>query len=191
MVLSRTFWKPAPFPPRLVGATRYNKKSKMMPQSHIPRQTFFVDVMLGKLARWLRMLGYDTAYERNIADGAIVDRVLNEHRWLLTRDRYLVQRKAVQGRFTLIHSDFVTDQLRQLRMEFQIRLAIDQETLCRCASCNQILEIIPPSQAGPRVPRFVAKHYTHFTGCPSCGRLYWPGTHWGHFQQRLKLLSHA
>ncbi len=163
----------------------------MMPQFHIPRQKFFVDVMLGKLARWLSMLGYDTAYERNIADGAIVDRVLNEHRWLLTRDRYLVQRKAVQGRFTLIYSDFVTDQLRQLRTELHISLAIEQETLCRCASCNQILEIIPPSQAGPRVPRFVAKHYTHFTGCPNCGRLYWPGTHWGHFQQRLKLLSHA
>ncbi|MDH5701003.1 MAG: Mut7-C RNAse domain-containing protein, partial [Nitrospirota bacterium] len=48
-----------------------------MAQSHIPKQTFFVDVMLGKLARWLRILGYDTAYERNMTDRAIVDRVLN------------------------------------------------------------------------------------------------------------------
>ena len=133
----------------------------------------------------------DTAFERNIADGAIVDRVLNEHRWLLTRDRYLVQRKALQGRFTLIHSDFVTDQLRQLRAELQIRLALDEETLCRCVGCNQILEIIPPSQAAPLVPHFVAIQYTHFTGCPNCGRLYWAGTHWDHLQQRLKLLSHA
>jgi uncharacterized protein with PIN domain len=162
-----------------------------MAHTHIPRQTFFVDVMLGKLARWLRMLGYDTGYERNIADGAIVDRVLNEHRWLLTRDRYLVQRKALQGRFTLIHRDFVTDQLRQLRTELQIRLALDEETLCRCVACNQILEIIPPSQAAPRVPHFVAIQYTHFTECPNCSRLYWAGTHWGHLQQRLKLLSHT
>jgi hypothetical protein len=116
---------------------------------------------------------------------------LNEHRWLLTRDRYLAQRKAVQGRITLIHSDFVTDQLRQLQTELQIRLAIDEETLCRCVGCNQILERIPPSQAGPRVPHFVAKHYTHFTGCPNCGQLYWAGTHWGQLQQRLKQLSHA
>jgi uncharacterized protein with PIN domain len=122
----------------------------MMAQSHIPRQTFFVDAMLGKLARWLRILGYDTAYERNMTDGAIVDRVLNEQRWLLTRDRYLVQRKAVRGRYTLIRSDFVTDQLRQLRTELQIRLAIDEETLCRCVACNHILENIPASQAGPR-----------------------------------------
>ena len=49
-----------------------------MAQSHIPRQTFFVDVMLGKLARWLRILGYDTVNERNMTDGAIVDQVLNK-----------------------------------------------------------------------------------------------------------------
>ena len=160
-----------------------------MAQSHIPRQTFFVDVMLGKLARWLRILGYDTAYERNMTDGAIVDRVLNEHRWLLTRDRYLVQRKAVRGRYTLIHSDFVADQLRQLRTELQLRLAIDEETLCRCVACNHILENIPSAQADPRVPPFVAQHYTHFTGCPNCGQLYWAGTHWSHLQQRLKLVN--
>ena len=160
-----------------------------MAQSHIPKQTFFVDAMLGKLARWLRILGYDTAYERNITDEAIADRVLKEHRWLLTRDRYLVQRKAVRGCFTLIHSDFVADQLRQLHKELQIRLAIDKETICRCVVCNHILENILPSQAGPRIPPFVAKHYTHFTGCPNCGQLYWAGTHWGHLQQRLKLLS--
>jgi uncharacterized protein with PIN domain len=163
----------------------------MMAQSHIPRQIFFVDVMLGKLARWLRILGYDTAYERNMTDGAIVDQVLNEQRWLLTRDRYLVQRKAVRGRYTLIRSDFVIDQLRQLRTELQIRLTIDEKTLSRCVVCNHILENIPPSQAGPRVPPFVAKHYTHFTGCPNCGQLYWAGTHWSHLQQRLKLLSQA
>lgn len=162
-----------------------------MAQSHIPRQTFFVDAMLGKLARWFRILGYDAAYERNISDEAIVDRVLNEHRWLLTRDRYLVQRKAVRGRLTLIHSDFVIDQLRQLRTELQVRLTIDEETVCRCVACNQILETIPPSQARPRVPPFVAKHHKHFTGCPNCGQLYWAGTHWGHLQERLKLLSQA
>ena len=162
-----------------------------MTQAHIPKQKFFVDAMLGKLARWLRILGYDTAYERNMADGAIVDRVLNEHRWLLTRDRFLVQRKAVRDRFTLIRSDIVTEQLRQIRTELGIRLAIDQETVCRCGACNHILENIPPVQAGPRVPPFIAKHHTHFTGCPNCGQLYWAGTHWSHLQQQLKLLSQA
>ncbi len=162
-----------------------------MIQAHTPKQKFFVDTMLGKLARWLRILGYDTAYERDIADGAIVDRVVNEHRWLLTRDRYLVKRKAVRGRFTLIRSDFVTDQLRQIRTELGIGLAVDEETVCRCVACNHILENIPPAQARPRVPPFVAKQQTHFTGCPHCDHLYWAGTHWSHLQQQLKLLSQA
>ena len=162
-----------------------------MTQAHIPKQKFFVDAMLGKLARWLRILGYDAAYERDITDGAIVDRVLHEHRWLLTRDRYLVKRKAVRGRFTLIRSDFVTDQLRQIRTELGISLAIDEGTVCRCVACNHILENIPLAQAGPRVPPFVAEHHTHFTGCPHCGQLYWAGTHWSHLQQQLKLLRQA
>lgn len=162
-----------------------------MVQSHSPRLKFFVDVMLGKLSRWLRILGYDAAYERNITDEAIVDRVLQEGRWLLTRDRYLVQRKAVQGRFTLIHSDFVIDQLRQLQTEYRIKLDLQEETTCRCVGCNHPLEIIPPAQAGPRVPYFIATHHSHFTGCPNCGQLYWPGTHWSHLQQRLNLLRQA
>lgn len=162
-----------------------------MTQAHIPKPKFFVDAMLGQLARWLRILGYDTAYERNIADGAIVDRVLNEHRWLLTRDRFLVQRKAVRGRFTLIRSDFVTDQLRQIQTELGIKLAIDEETVSRCVACNHILTNIPPAQAGPEVPLYVAKHHTHFTGCPNCGQLYWAGTHWDHLQQQLKRLRQA
>ena len=58
--------------------------------------TFFADVMLGKLARWLRMLGYDTAYERKIDDADVVGRVLREDRWLLTRDRHLVEAKNPQ-----------------------------------------------------------------------------------------------
>ncbi len=55
----------------------------------IVHQSFFADAMLGKLARWLRMLGYDTAYERNIDDADVVDRVVNEDRWLLTRTRFV------------------------------------------------------------------------------------------------------
>jgi uncharacterized protein len=61
----------------------------------VPSPTFFADAMLGRLARWLRMLGYDTAYEKVISDESLVARVLTEQRWLLTRDSYLVQRKVL------------------------------------------------------------------------------------------------
>ena len=85
------------------------------------RHAFFTDAKLRKLAWWLRMLGYDTAYERNIADPEVVNRVLKEDRWLLTRDRYLVKRKTLKDRCTLIHNDYLTDQLRQLRHELQVK----------------------------------------------------------------------
>jgi uncharacterized protein with PIN domain len=149
---------------------------------------FFADAMLGKLARWLRMLGYDTAYERNIDDADIVDRVLREDRWLLTRDRYLVERKILQGRYTLIHSDYLTDQLRQLQHELLVKLVVDNDTLCRCAECNHPLKMITPQEAAPRVPHFVARHHTEFASCPDCTRVYWPGTHWTHLQQQLQQL---
>ncbi len=144
--------------------------------------------MLGKLARWLRLLGYDTAYERNIEDADIVSRVLREDRWLLTRDRYLVERKILQGRYTLIRSDHVNDQLRQLQHEQLVKLIVDNETLCRCPECNRLLEMITPQEAGTRVPHFVARYYTQFALCPHCSRVYWPGTHWAHLQQQLQHL---
>lgn len=141
--------------------------------------------MLGKLARWLRMLGYDTAYERNINDADIAERVLKEDRWLLTRDRYLVARKALRDRFSLIHSDVVIEQLRQVQHDLQIKLIIDDDTVCRGAACNHPLERITPQEVAPRVPDFVARHYTEFASCPHCTRVYWPGTHWEHFQNQL------
>jgi hypothetical protein len=74
-----------------------------------PSPAFFADAMLGRLARWLRMLGYDTAYEKVISDESLIARVLTEQRWLLTRDRYIVQRKVLRGRHTLIVSDHLQD----------------------------------------------------------------------------------
>lgn len=146
---------------------------------------FFADAMLGKLARWLRLLGYDTAYERHIGDQAIVERSLRENRWLLTRDRYLLARKILQGRSTLIRNDDVGDQLQQLRRELGITLTLDQATDSRCMTCNHPLEALSPDEAAPRVPPYVARSQIHFVTCPQCERVFWPGTHWAHLQRRL------
>jgi hypothetical protein len=141
---------------------------------------FFADAMLGRLARWLRMLGYDTAYEKVISDEALVARVLTEQRWLLTRDRYLVQRKVLRDRYTLIVSDHLQDQLRQLRSELHIKLDLRDRTASRCATCDHILLVIPHEKATLTVPAYVASSHSQFVQCPNCGRIYWPGTHWTH-----------
>jgi uncharacterized protein with PIN domain len=154
----------------------------------VPSTVFFADAMLGRLARWLRMLGYDTAYEEVISDGSLISRVVTEQRWLLTRDRYLVQRKVLRGHHTLIVSDHLQDQLRQLQSELHVDLDLSDKTASRCASCNSILRAIPHEKAALTVPTYVASLHPRFVQCPNCGRIYWPGTHWTHMLARLREL---
>jgi uncharacterized protein with PIN domain len=152
----------------------------------IPSTVFFADAMLGRLARWLRMLGYDTAYEKVISDEALISRVVTEQRWLLTRDSYLVQRKVLRGRHTLIVSDHLQDQLRQLQSELHLDLDLSDKTASRCATCNSILIVIPHEEATSTVPAYVASLHPRFVQCPNCGRIYWPGTHWTYMLTRLQ-----
>jgi uncharacterized protein with PIN domain len=159
------------------------------PQAQIvPSPVFFADAMLGRLARWLRMLGYDTAYDKVIADESLISRVLTEQRWLLTRDSYLVQRKVLRGRHTLIVSDHLQEQLQQLQSDLHIKLDLSDTTASRCAACNSILIVIPHEKATSTVPAYVARLHPRFVQCPNCERVYWPGTHWTHMLARLQAL---
>ena len=153
-----------------------------------PSPAFFADAMLGRLARWLRMLGYDTAYEKVISDESLIARVLTEQRWLLTRDRYIVQRKVLRGRHTLIVSDHLQDQLRQLQSELHIKCDLSDKTASRCAACNNILIVIPHEKVALTVPTYVASLHPQFMQCPNCGHIYWPGTHWTQMLTRLQEL---
>jgi uncharacterized protein with PIN domain len=159
------------------------------PQAQIvPSPVFFADAMLGRLARWLRLLGYDTAYDKVIADESLISRVLTEQRWLLTRDRYLVQRKVLRDRHTLIVSDHLQAQLQQLRSELHLDLDLSDNTASRCALCNNILIPIPHEIATSTVPAYVARVHPRFVQCPNCERIYWPGTHWTQMLVRLQEL---
>ncbi|MBM4123471.1 MAG: hypothetical protein FJ246_00715 [Nitrospira sp.] len=151
-----------------------------------PLTVFFADSMLGRLARWLRILGYDTAYERVVPDRDVIDRVLRENRWLLTRDEDLAKRRVLRGRHTLLTSDALEEQLRQLARELSLDLAIDPHRASRCAECNLTLGPIPHEEAVRLVPAFVSGQQAAFTSCAGCGRIYWPGTHWSDLLARLK-----
>ena len=144
--------------------------------------------MLGKLARWLRILGYDTVYEGVLPDELLIQVVLRDSRWLLTRDRYLAKRRVLRERLTLLRSDQVFDQLQQLVLELQIHLHLDAQTPSRCAHCNLTLEPLSQKQAVPCVPAFVAGQYSEFVHCAGCGRVYWPGTHWTRIGAQLDRL---
>lgn len=157
----------------------------MSPQENEPVVRFMADAMLGRLARWLRILGHDTAYEKVISDKALIDQALGENRWVLTRDGYLAQRKVLRGRHTLITSDQVQDQLRQLRRDLKIDLDMSHPRDYRCADCNVLLTSLSHDDAAPLVPRYVAQQYREFLQCPKCRRVFWPGTHWEDLLARL------
>ncbi len=154
-------------------------------QQSQPVMRFMADAMLGRLARWLRILGYDTAYEKVIADDSLIERTIREDRWLLTRDRRLALRKLIRGRHTLIASDEVDGQLRQLYRDLKINLDLTHQRAYRCADCNVVLTSILYANAAPLVPPFVAQEYRDFLQCLHCRRLFWPGTHWQDLDRRL------
>lgn len=136
---------------------------------------FLVDGMLGRLARWMRLLGLDTAWPGQAADPALVARAVAEDRVLLTRDRRLALRRALRGRVVVIRSEHWREQLAQLLTE--LPLAAEIRPLCRCSVCNTPLVQARLEELVAPPPPYVVLTQPAFDRCPDCGRVYWPGTH--------------
>ena len=139
---------------------------------------FVVDINVGNLAKWLRIMGYDTLFPREAGDNDLVRIALRENRILVTRDSGFGRRRAVrlgQMRVVEISGDDFEDQLRQLVQKLHLALRID---LTRCVICNEPLETIAKEDVADRLPPFVYKTQSKFNECSKCLRLYWQGTHW-------------
>jgi uncharacterized protein with PIN domain len=149
---------------------------------------FLADCNVGRLARWLRALGYDASYHSRIDDAALVREAAAENRVLLTRDRDLTKRRVIQTgvvRAILVRDDDVTMQLRQVFTELGLELT---EALTRCIVCNSELEMRIPAMVAERVPPFVRSTQSRYSECPDCGRIYWAGTHWQRMREVLLAL---
>ncbi len=147
---------------------------------------FVADVMLGKLARWLRILGYDVAYDPNADDEQLVQQAVNEKRILLTKDRHLVERwrkKLRLNGYLLLSSDDWKEQLKQTVTYFG--LDIHDRRLTRCPNCNGVLEKVPKEAVRYRVPFFVFTQHEHFAQCSQCGKIYWAGSHYERMNEAL------
>ncbi|MCZ6877882.1 MAG: Mut7-C RNAse domain-containing protein, partial [Acidobacteria bacterium] len=119
---------------------------------------FLADIMLGSLARWLRILGYDTAYDNRIEDDEIIERCRREGRIALTRDRRLTQRSRLRG-YLLIEHEELFEQIRE------VLKAIDHEIspnrlLSRCLDCNSLLESVDKEAIRLQVPAYVFKTHS-------------------------------
>jgi uncharacterized protein with PIN domain len=140
--------------------------------SEAPR--FAADAMLGRLARWLRVLGYDTSYDETLADPVLVEQADAQQRVLLTRDRHLL-RELRPARALEIRQDDPLQQLHAVGTE--LALAPPDELFTRCLLCNTLLEVLPVEVAQPLLPPGVRGLPGPVRRCPRCGRLYWDGSH--------------
>jgi uncharacterized protein with PIN domain len=145
---------------------------------------FITDRNLGKLAKWLRILGYDTVcYSENI-DRAFLRAGAKENRIVLTRRRDMA-RRAFSGRMVIIYRDRVNDQLQELREKTSLE-PNPQNFLSLCLECNQPLQPISKENTKEKVPPYVFQTQNTFLTCPECGKIYWPGTHRDNILKELK-----
>jgi uncharacterized protein with PIN domain len=141
---------------------------------------FAVDRMLGRLARWLRLIGQDAAY--GPTGGPLVRLARSEGRTILTRDRTLLRHPNVQLIF--ISSDHFRQQLQQVIHTFHLDPYSGLFT--RCTWCNRLVMPLTRDAAAAEVPPYVAATQRRFGRCPECGRVYWFGTHAELVQRELR-----
>ena len=153
------------------------------------RPKFIVDTNVGRLARWLRMMGYDALFINDIDDRQLVAIGLREKRVVLTRDTQIVQRRVVtSGRLKalLVRGDATKDQLRQVVRAMNLDCEERQFTLC--LECNQPLIRRRKEEIKDLVPPYVFQTQSQYVECPSCHRIYWRGTHWQRMKRELETL---
>ncbi len=135
---------------------------------------FIADEMLGKLAKWLRTIGYDTVYYTGGGDSALVQRALAEDRVILTKDSHLVRRKLAR-KALFIMSDDPREQFKQVVED--LGLDVQNKLFTRCLICNQELISVDKEEVQNRVPRYTYQTQEKFYECPGCEKVYWSGTH--------------
>jgi uncharacterized protein with PIN domain len=135
------------------------------------------DATLGRLAKWLRILGYDTAHVADTDAHAVMHLARKEDRLILTRSRDLAGRGGV--RVLLIASEVLEEQVAQV---FACVGPATAPAVSRCPICNQRLVEAEPSAVVDRVPPYVRRTQRQFSACVVCDRVYWQGTHWQRMQ---------
>lgn len=150
---------------------------------------FIADSMLGRLARWLRLSGYDVAYANDILDNSILEHAKSEGRILLSKDKNLCEKAKGRGiDATLVTSDNILEQLRQVVRERNLTIRSTPE-FSRCPLCNSAVKKIEKEKIKDRVPKTVFKHSKEFWECRNCGKIYWHGGHWKNIRERVRSLN--
>ncbi len=137
---------------------------------------FIADVMLGSLAKWLRILGFDTIYFRAIDDNELIKIARQQERILLTRDTGIAQRKNIQ-QFILVQSNASLEQLKEVLSALEKINRPFPQLSPRCTLCNGELAETERNTVADRIPEYVFLNAASFFTCRECGKVYWCGSH--------------
>jgi uncharacterized protein len=144
---------------------------------------FIADAMLGRLARWLRFLGFDVLYFPDISDSELVRIAREQDRRILTRDTRLVQRKGLSHPLLITANDPL-EQLVEVLGSVKMKSVVP---LSRCVKCNSpLVPITDKSEIADTVPEFVLLQHNDFLRCNECGKIYWKGTHPEKFKEKVR-----
>jgi hypothetical protein len=143
---------------------------------------FILDVHLGKLARLLRMLGFDTLYDNAWDDPEIVRRGLAEQRIILTRDGGILKRREVTHGY-LVRSDAPEEQAAEIVRRFDLGAQI--EPFRRCMACNGLIDPVSPDEVRDELLPGTRERYREFYRCRHCGRIYWKGSHYDAMRRKI------
>jgi uncharacterized protein with PIN domain len=144
---------------------------------------FIADAMLGRLAKWLRLSGFDVLYYPDISDRQVIKIAREQERTILTRDTRMLQCKGAKNA-VFIQSDHVSEQLLEMKNMLDFS---DPELAERCVVCNGRLQRVEDrDEVKALVPDYVYHNYGSFTRCGSCGKVYWKGSHYNTIRERIR-----
>ncbi|MEJ2627317.1 MAG: Mut7-C RNAse domain-containing protein, partial [bacterium] len=146
---------------------------------------FILDIQLGKLAKKLRMLGFDTLYKNNYVDKQIIEIAREEHRIILTRDKTLLKNKLVTHGYWVRNTDPEL-QFIEIIQRFDIKNQINPFT--RCMVCNQKVVQVEKDEIADQLQPKTKKYFNEFFQCVQCKKIYWKGSHFQKMKQKINTL---
>jgi uncharacterized protein with PIN domain len=146
---------------------------------------FAAEKTLGKLAKWLRLLGFDTLYEPEITTERFIEALENDRIFLTRTQR--TKKQLVSRKLIFIESDHVEKQLNQVVRELGLTVA-DTRPFSRCLRCNSLIVTAEKDSLWGRVPDYIFQTHDLFQKCPKCGRIYWPGSHTQRSLEKIRTL---
>jgi len=147
---------------------------------------FILDAHLGKLAKYLRMLGFDTLFRNDFEDSEIIDISVEEKRIILTRDKHLLNSKKISHGY-YVRSTEKHEQLKEVVQKFDLYSQF--KSFSRCMTCNTELVSKKNSEISDEVPADVAQYFEEFYYCPSCNKVYWKGSHFKKMESLIRQLA--